>query len=145
MAAWFAILGVLIGSFATLYLFKSICLRLDESILQKISIAFLVSAVFSILTFVAAAMDICDDDLYGNVGCDKIVHLAAGGVAEIFAMFFFLAAAAATFQLSRVAETTQGPDASDTEVLPLHNKDPPPPPPSSNLSGVAEGQSLDNA
>jgi hypothetical protein len=128
MGAVFAILGVLIGSFATLYLFKSICLHLDKSTLQKISIAYLVCAVFSILTWVAAALDVCDaiDDPFYD--CQRTVHVAEGGVAEIFAMLFFLAAAAATFQFSRVTETTRTEirsTVSEPEVLPLQGKDPP--------------------
>ncbi|CAB9502600.1 unknown protein [Seminavis robusta] len=142
LGALFAIISAILGSIATLYLFGAICFHLSKKTVLNISKTFLACALFSVLTFVAAALDICDILGYSSSGssssssgsyydsgsssyyggsssssrsqCKKVVRLDGGGVAEIFAVVFFLAAAAASFQFANVAEETS--EAAEDEA-----------------------------
>ena len=95
LSAAFAIFAAIAGSISTFYLFGAICFRLDSDTLKRIAGGLFLSAAFSGLTFVAASFSLCELP-FSSSSCEDVVHLGDGGVAMIFSIIFFLAAAKAT-------------------------------------------------
>ncbi|CAB9504681.1 expressed unknown protein [Seminavis robusta] len=149
-----AILAAVIGCIATVYLFGAICFHLEKGMLNRIAAGYTACAAFSALTFIAASWDRCAQLGNTSESCKTVVRLEKGAVAEIFAAFFFLAAAVATLNFAQSVGTGKVPGEpepsgtmkSSDEVLPLvqqHSNPPAPrvetPPTSPRRSSRPEG------
>jgi hypothetical protein len=147
VGAVFAILSTVLGGFASLKLFSAICFELSVCTILAIAIVYVACAVFSLLTLVYGAFDLCDHLGYDNdnsVGGDSYypyssecdlhrIRLDQGAVAEIFGAIFYVGAAAIMFRFYCLAKTNRlseesssgnnaEPTRTDEEMLPLYSK-----------------------